>query len=76
MIGVVKASGWNIIHSHVLWPYLCHDTLNWLLFVMFQFSSFSSVPSMTNLRTDEYRYHRVHENDSSFVKESIIINDL
>ena len=27
------------------------DTINWLLFVMYQFSPFSSVPSMTNLRT-------------------------
>ena len=32
-------------------------TVNWLLFVMYQFSPFSSVPSMTNLRTDEYEYH-------------------
>ena len=32
-------------------------TVNWFLFVMYQFSPFSSVPSMTNLRTDEYKYH-------------------
>ena len=30
---------------------------------------------MTNLRTDEYIYYWVHENDSKFVKESGIIND-
>ena len=36
------------------------NTVNWLLFVMYQFSS---VPSMTNLRTDKYRYHWLHEND-------------
>ena len=52
------------------------NTVNWLIFVMYQFSPFSSVPSMTNLRTDEYKYHWLHENDFSFVKESIIINDL
>ena len=31
---------------------------------------------MTNLRTDEYKYHSLHENDSQFVKDSIIIHDL
>ena len=31
---------------------------------------------MTNLRTDQYKYYRLHENDSQFVKESIIIRDL
>ena len=30
-----------------------YDTVNWLLFVMYQFSPFSSVSAMTNLRTDE-----------------------
>ena len=32
-------------------------TVNWLLFVMYQFSPFSSVPSLTNLCTHEYKYH-------------------
>ena len=32
-------------------------TVNWLLFSMYQFSPFSSVPSMTNLHTDEYENH-------------------
>ena len=31
-------------------------TVNWLLFVMYQFSPFSSVAAMTKLRTDEYEY--------------------
>ena len=31
--------------------------LNWLLFVMYEFSTFSSVSAMANLRTDEYIYH-------------------
>ena len=29
------------------------NTVNWLLFIMYQFSS---VPAMTKLRTDEYKY--------------------
>ena len=44
--------------------YVICDIVNLLLFVMYQFSSFSSVPSMTNLCTDKYKYHRLHENIS------------
>ena len=42
---------------------------------MHQFSPFSSVPSMTNLRTGGYKYHRlhVHENDSVVCEKNIII---
>ena len=32
-------------------------TVNWILFVMYQFSPFLLVSAMTNLRTDEYKYH-------------------
>ena len=46
------------------WTQCCQNTVNWLLFVIYQFSPFSSVPSMTNLRTDEYRNLWLHENDS------------
>ena len=31
-------------------------TVNWLLFVMYQFSQFLSVPAMTKLRPDQYKY--------------------
>ena len=31
-------------------------TVNWLLFVMYQFSPFSSVPAMKKLRIDEYKH--------------------
>ena len=47
----------NVIIDHIqqCWIYIQWRiyTVNWLLFVMYQFSQFSSVPSMTNLRTDE-----------------------
>ena len=32
------------------------NAINWLLFVMYQFLPFSSVPTMKKLRTDEYKY--------------------
>ena len=34
---------------------------------MYQFSPFSSVPSMKNLRTDEYEYHWLYENVSLII---------
>ena len=33
------------------------NTVNWLLFVMYQFSPVSLVSAMMNLRIDEYKYH-------------------
>ena len=61
---VYKADKQSIIHKQKLFWKIYYMTLNikpftvnWLLFVMYQYSPFSSVPSMTNLRTDEYKYH-------------------
>ena len=47
---------------------ICMNTVNWLLFVRYQFSPFSSVPSMTNLRTDEYMV-----NTTDFIKTTLIL---
>ena len=44
-----------IIFPQWKWKKITSITVNWLLFVMYQFSPFSSVPSMKNLRTDEYK---------------------
>ena len=33
--------------------YKNYDTVNWLLFVMYKYSPFSSMSEMTNLRIDE-----------------------
>ena len=59
-------NGCNYAHDAMYHPFF-RGTVNWFLFVMYQFSPFSSVPSMTNLRTDEYEYHWLYENVSLII---------
>ena len=47
ILAVIKFLNWKKSNTY---------TVNWLLFIKYQFSSFSLVPAMTKLRTDKYKY--------------------